>query len=153
MFINLLENSLHNNGYWSNNEELRLFSKDLGRLQNELSKGLFQERYSKTEPAINYYVNDDGAEVSCLVPGFEENQIEISINDKKLEISGKRDKEVLGENTKVILDEISTDEFTRTIELPFRVETDKVEAKYRNGFLNIYLPKAESEKPKRIKVN
>jgi len=144
MFVNLLGKQLNENGFWN----------DFNRLHNELSRGLYlNDFYKKDKPALNYYVNEDGAFVDCLVPGFAEEQIDISINDKELTISGKKEKETIDENSTVVLSEIREENFSRTIELPFRVDTDKVAAEYKNGILRIALPKAESEKPKKIKIN
>jgi len=42
--------------------------------------------------------------------------------------------------------------FTRTVRLPFRVEADKVSAKYERGILQITLPRAEEDKPKKIQI-
>ncbi|MDH5657279.1 MAG: Hsp20/alpha crystallin family protein [Spirochaetia bacterium] len=145
MLLNLIDRKLNENGLWS----------DFNRLHNELSRGFYsQDSYSNGfNPPLNFYVNEDGAMVYCLVPGFNQDDIDISINDKQLQLAGKKEKETLDEKSRVVMEEIKMDQFSRNIELPFRVDADKVVAQYRDGILKISLPKAESEKPKKIKVS
>lgn len=104
-------------------------------------------------PLINGWINDDSLIVTAEIPGVEPDDIEISIIDESLTISGSRDDEELTEDSKYIRRERSSGKFSRTIELPFQIDVDAVQAQFQNGVLRIELPRIPEEKPRKIKVN
>ena len=69
-----------------------------------------------------------------------------------LSISGERKPEEAAPNTNYHRRERTYGTFSRTIQLPFMVDADKVQAGFRNGVLQIKLPRAEADKPKRISI-
>ena len=69
-----------------------------------------------------------------------------------LTISGSRQAPADGENIRYHRQERGYGSFTRTIQLPFPIDVDKVEANYEKGVLKIWLPRAESDKPRKITV-
>jgi HSP20 family protein len=113
------------------------------------TRGPIQSRF----PLINGWVNDDGLIVTAEIPGVEPEDIEISIIDESLIISGSRDDEELAENSQYIRRERPSGKFSRTIELPFQIDVDAVQAQFQNGLLRIELPRIPEEKPRKIKVN
>ncbi|RMG04184.1 MAG: Hsp20/alpha crystallin family protein [Nitrospirae bacterium] len=104
-------------------------------------------------PSVNLWQNHEGAVLYAEVPGIEKDDLEITVTGKSLTIKGKRNEEPLAEGERYHLRERRTGEFSRTIELPYHVETDKITAKLHNGVLEVKLPRAEEEKPRKISLN
>ncbi|MEW5807479.1 MAG: Hsp20/alpha crystallin family protein [Acidobacteriota bacterium] len=108
--------------------------------------------YSGWSPLADFYDDEQGATISIELPGIRENDIDISISQSALTVSGDRkmDRETKGGSYHRI--ERAYGVFSRTFMLPPGVETEKVCASFKNGVLNIFLPKKEESKPKKIKV-
>lgn len=103
-------------------------------------------------PALDLYQNNDNVVAVVELPGLRKENIEISLHDGTLTISGERKLEA--ENgEKAERSERYIGKFRRSITLPTRVDANKVSASYRDGLLIVTLPKAEEAKPKQIMVN
>ena len=87
------------------------------------------------------------------LPGMRKEDIEISLHDGTLTISGERKRESSGNGEKAERSERYIGMFRRSIALPTRVDANKVSATYRDGILTVTLPKAEEVKPKQIQVS
>ncbi len=85
------------------------------------------------------------------LPGLKSEDLDVSVVGGDLTIRGHRGSEPQ-EGTSYHRRERGTGEFTRVLRLPIEVDADKVEATLTNGVLLVKLPKAESAKPKKIKV-
>ena len=103
-------------------------------------------------PALNAYLGSDDVVITAELPGFDSKDIDISIVGDSLTISGAREDEKAEDGDVFLRRERFTGRFKRTLQLPFKVESDKVSATFENGVLKIALPRAESDKPKRIPV-
>ncbi len=103
-------------------------------------------------PAMNIWVNENGAVVTTELPGVLAEDLDISVVDDTLTISGSRKPEELEEGAAYHRRERGCGSFTRSFQLPFKVDPAKVEAVTNNGVLNITLPRAEEDKPKKISV-
>jgi HSP20 family protein len=90
--------------------------------------------------------------VHAAVPGFKPEEIEISINDNLLIMSGEHKMEEKKEDEKVHLNEWQSNRFCRQITLPSAVETDGVEATLKDGILNLTLKKKAAEETAKIAV-
>ena len=86
------------------------------------------------------------------LPGMRKEDIDISLHDGTLTISGERKRESTG-GEKAQRTERYVGTFRRSIALPTRVDADKVTATYQDGILKVTLPKAEEAKPKQIQVS
>src|SRR5260370_14357206 len=105
--------------------------------------------FSGWSPAIDLYQNNDNVVAVVELPGMRRKDIEISLHDGTLTISGERRSESSnGEKAERTGRYIG--KFRRSITLPTRVDGNKVSASYRAGMLTITLPKAEEAKPKQI---
>ncbi len=102
-------------------------------------------------PLTNFYDTGDHFELQVELPGLSKDDLAIKIQGNYLEISGTRKAEV-PEGYAVHRGERGEISFNRSFTLPSDVETEKVEAKLRNGLLTMTLPKAEAAKPRRIDV-
>ena len=102
-------------------------------------------------PALDLYQNNDNVVAMIELPGMRKEDIEISLHDGTLTISGERKSESSNDE-KAERTERYVGKFRRSITLPTRVNANKVSATYRDGILTVTLPKAEDAKPKQIQV-
>ena len=84
---------------------------------------------------------DDSFAVKAEVPGFSDNELEISLEPCRLTITGKREAKKEEKKGKTIYAERCNDEILRIVDLPAEIETDKVNATLKNGVLESTLPK------------
>jgi HSP20 family protein len=104
-------------------------------------------------PALDVFEDKDNVIVKAELPGMKKDEIEVSLHDGTLSISGERKSENKFENAEVYRAERFVGRFQRSISLPTPVASDKVSAQYKDGILSITLPKTEEAKPKHIEVN
>src|SRR5260370_3580243 len=125
---------------------------------------LFREPYSDSArdkslttssfaPAVDVYEDEHNVTVKIEVPGIDEKDIDVRIENNTLIVHGERkiEKEEKEENYRRV--ERQYGSFTRTFTLPNTVETENVSATYDKGVLKIKLAKKAEAKPKQIKVN
>ncbi|GBF49235.1 small heat shock protein [Leptospira ryugenii] len=145
MLFRILDNPHRHNPFW----------RDFDRFNEEITRSILDAQFGnlRSFPPVNIFTKEEEALVTALVPGMDIENIDISVKDNLLTIHGKKNSEELAEGTEVHRREIFSGDFTRTIELPFRVNSDKVSAKYTNGVLQILLPRREEDKPKKININ
>lgn len=103
-------------------------------------------------PALNIWSNADGLLITAELPGVAPGDLDIAIVDKTLTLSGKRETAVLPEGARYHRRERGSGQFSRSVQLPYRIEQDQIEATFKHGVLTINLPRAEEEKPRRIAV-
>lgn len=103
-------------------------------------------------PSIDIAENDDEIIIKAEIPGIDPKDIDISIAGDTLTIKGEKKEEKENKGKHYHRVERSYGSFTRTIDLPAPVMTDKVKAEDHNGVLEITLPKMEKAKAKRITV-
>ncbi|MCX7927705.1 MAG: Hsp20/alpha crystallin family protein [Candidatus Omnitrophica bacterium] len=103
-------------------------------------------------PAIDIYDSKDNLLVKADIPGLTKDDIEVTVQGDTLFIKGekKQDKDIKEKD--YIRTERFYGAFQRAIRLPVEVQADKVEATYKNGVLEVVLPKSEKAKPKQIKL-
>jgi HSP20 family protein len=130
---------------------------EMDRLQSEMNR-LFEVYYpnrlrqAPAYPALNVWTSDEALNVTAEVPGVSPDDIEISVVGDTLTLSGTRQPETLDENARYHRQERSYGNFTRSLQLPFPVEVDKVEATFHDGVLMVAMPRAEEDKPRKITV-
>jgi HSP20 family protein len=99
------------------------------------------------------YEDKDSVIVRAELPGMKKEEIEVSLHDGALTLSGERKSEQHSEEGEAYRSERFFGRFQRTVTLPAQVAADKVKAQYKDGVLTITLPKAEEAKPKHIDIN
>ncbi len=132
---------------WREMERLR---REMNRLFNDYST---QARWDTVPsyPAMNVWTDQDSAVVTAELPGVIPDNIDISVEDSTLTLRGVRVPDE-AEGATYHRRERQHGAFVRTIQLPFRVATEKVEATFRNGVLSVALPRAAEDKPKKIAI-
>ena len=123
--------------------------------QNELTRAIGGMRLAQRQlefPLINVWANAEGAVLTAEVPGVEPEKLDIAVHQDTVTLRGRRDPEPLPEDAVVHRAERVTGPFARSFTLPFRVDADNVNARFKQGVLTLELPRPESERPKRIKI-
>lgn len=102
--------------------------------------------------AVDVLAGEEGYTMRALVPGLEAEDLEIEILNNTVTIRGEF-KSSTEQDGKYLACELPSGRFSRVITLPVAVDSTKVEASLKNGVLKLYVPKAESHRPKMIKIN
>jgi HSP20 family protein len=103
-------------------------------------------------PALDIAERDDAYVVTAEIPGLRPEDIQVTLEDGALSISGERKQEKESGDERFHRVERSYGAFRRMITLPSQVRSDGVEASYDNGVLKVVVPKAEGATPKKITV-
>jgi HSP20 family protein len=106
---------------------------------------------NRWNPAVDVYQDNEQFTVYAELPGLKKEEIEISLNGDTLTISGERKHEANGDQG--FRTERYFGKFQRSLTLPISVNSEKVNATYKDGILKVVLPKAEAAKPKQIAVS
>ncbi|MFY9681412.1 MAG: Hsp20/alpha crystallin family protein [Candidatus Sulfotelmatobacter sp.] len=137
--------------------------RELSTLQDRINRA-FRESYreggqdeslatSTFAPAVDVYEDEHNVTLKIEVPGIDEKDISVSLENNTLTVHGERkiEKEEKEENYRRVESQYGS--FTRTFNLPPTVDSEKVSAIYDKGVLKVTLPKKAEAKPKQIKVN
>ena len=104
-------------------------------------------------PALDVYEDKDNFIVTAELPGMKKEEIDISLHDGALNISGERKSETKHAEAGVYRAERFFGRFQRAVTLPASVAADNARAQYKDGLLTVTVPKTEEAKPKRIDVS
>ncbi|PSB07420.1 heat-shock protein [Pleurocapsa sp. CCALA 161] len=104
-------------------------------------------------PAAELTETDDAVHLKLEVPGMEAKDLDVQVMGDRVAISGERKSETKTEEDGRTRSEFRYGKFSRVIPLPVRIQNTNVTADYKDGILNLTLPKAEEEKNKVVKVN
>ena len=136
--------------------------REFATLQDRINR-VFRDSYSGAQddslttssfaPAVDVYEDEHKVTLKIEVPGIDEKDIDVRVENNTLTVHGERkiEKEEKEENYRRV--ERQYGSFTRTFTLPQTVDTENVAATYDKGVLKINLPKKAEAKPKQIKVN
>ncbi len=105
-----------------------------------------------TTPAVDMFEEKNEIVVKAEIPGIDKNNIEVQLSDHLLTIKGEKKKEEEDKREHYYRSERSYGSFMRTLPVPAEVRADKIKASFKNGVLEVYLPKTEEAKAKDIKV-
>jgi HSP20 family protein len=152
---------------WRPFEQLR---REVDRLFDDFNGGFWRPSFSRslfdvapfgrgepslpTIPAVDVSETDKGYEIKAELPGMEEKNIEVKLADGVLTIKGEKQEQKEDKQKDYYVQERSFGSFQRSFQLPDNVDTNKIEAHFKNGVLTLALPKtAEAQKPaKKIEV-
>ncbi|WP_019503490.1 Hsp20/alpha crystallin family protein [Pleurocapsa sp. PCC 7319] len=104
-------------------------------------------------PAAELTEKDDALHLKLEVPGMEAKDLDIQVMADRVAIAGERKSETKSEENGNVRSEFRYGKFQRVIPLPARIQNTDVTAEYKDGILNLTLPKSEAEKNKVVKVN
>lgn len=133
---------------------------ELGRLQEEVNQ-LFEAMGAgrpflgpreRRFPLVNVTQNENESVLHAELPGVELKDLDITVNGTTLTLKGERKFDSSVPEEKYYRRERSAGPFGRSVELPHKVDLEKVEASLKDGVLTVRLPKAPEIKPRRIEV-
>ena len=104
-------------------------------------------------PAVDMHESKDDLVLTVEVPGVNEKDVTVSITGDLLSIKGERRATEQAKDHQYLHVERAYGQFERLIQLPMAVQGDKVKATYRDGVLQVTLPKAEELKPREITID
>ena len=128
--------------------------RDMRRAQEEMNRLFGGLRFAlRSEfPAINLWTSADGVIVTAQVPGVSPDQLDVTVHQDTVTMRGKREAEAFEGEVVWHRRERPQGPFTRTVMLPFRVDADRVSARFERGVLTLALPRPESERPRHVKI-
>ena len=124
----------------------------LAGVPEELER-LFESPMTGWAPALDVHEDKDKFTIRVELAGLKREDIDVSLQDGALIISGERKEEKISEGTELHRQERYYGKFQRALTLPEPVAADKVKADYKDGVLTVTLPKTEEAKPKKIDVS
>lgn len=104
-------------------------------------------------PSAELKETEDAIHLKLELPGIEAKDVDLQVTENAVYLSGERKSEAKSEDKGVIKSEFHYGKFQRVIPLPARIQNTNVTADYKDGILNLTLPKAEEQKNKVVKVN
>jgi HSP20 family protein len=140
-------------------DPLSILKYDIDRLFEDFWRGFDMEPFfdrgaTSFSPRVDVTENDREIKVTAELPGMDEDDIEVTLNNDSLVISGEKKEEKEDRGKDYYRFERSYGSFSRTIPLPVEIEADGAEANYRKGVLTVRIPKSKKaiEEKKRIKI-
>jgi len=120
---------------------------------DRLWRGMFEGRRQESWlPAVDVFDTKDAVVLKAELAGMKPEDIQIEVEDNVLTIKGERKFEEKVDDERYYRVERRFGSFQRSIALPQGVKADDIQATYQDGILEVHVPKAEEEKPKKIAV-
>lgn len=136
---------------WSGFDQLTSLRDEINRLF-ESPNGGGSDVFNTWAPALDVYEDKENVVVRAEIPGMKKEDLDISLHDNVVTVSGERKHEKKYEGGQTSREERFFGRFTRSMKLPKQVDANAVKASYKDGILTITLPKAEEAKPRQIKI-
>jgi HSP20 family protein len=136
----------------------RDFDRLFDRLSHEFRFPWSTERWWPTRelrlrmPAVDVYEEKDAVVVKAELPGMSKEDIDVTLTGSTLTIKGEKKREEEVKEADYHRSERAYGAVVRTIELPAEVKTEAAQATFKDGVLNLRLPKSEQAKQKQVKV-
>ena len=103
-------------------------------------------------PAVNVWQNAEAVAITAELPGVDPSDIDITVKENVLTLSGERKLPELSEDAVWHRRERGYGKFSRAVRLPFMAKDDQVEARFSNGVLHVVIARPEEDKPRRIEI-
>ena len=134
-------------------QELNSLQRQFDRLLNDVPANWDNFSNLSKTPAAELTETDDALHLKLEVPGIEAKDLDIRVMADRVAIAGERRSETIAEENGNTRSEFRYGKFSRVIPLSARIQNTNVTADYKDGILNLTLPKSEEEKNKVVKVN
>ncbi len=137
--------------------------------RRNLTKGFFDDFFDMIEspnrgrrswfdggmwsPAVDLIDKQDKLVAKVELPGVEKKDVKLSLNDSNLTIQGEMKKDEESNKEDYYYRERAYGNYSRTISLPTEIDKEKIKAKFKNGILEITMPKKPEVKPKEITID
>jgi HSP20 family protein len=137
-------------------DEIATVQKNFNRLVDEV---LEPGRYSRF-PVAELLNNADNLVLKLELPGINVNDLDVQVTEDSVSVTGERKSETATEDSENVQSNVQSNfksefyygKFHRVIPLPARVQNQNVTAEYKDGILNLTLPKADNNKPVKVSV-
>ena len=126
---------------------------DLHREFFDAFKGFDEVATQRSYPETQIESNDNEIKLRACLPGYDANEIDIQMINDFITISAKRQSDQETKDGRMIRSERFAGEYKETFKLGTRINLEKANASYKNGILELTLPKSESEKPRKIQIS
>ena len=137
---------------WSGFDQLTSLRDEINRFfESPLTNG-GSDVFNAWAPALDVYEDKDNLIVRAEIPGMKKEDLEISLHDNVVTVSGERKHEKKYEGGQTSREERFFGRFTRSMKLPKQVDANRVKANYKDGILTVTLPKSEEAKPRQIQI-
>ena len=103
-------------------------------------------------PPINVFQQGDDLVAILELPGIDKSDLQLESKNNTIRISGRKEI-AYSESASVHRRERHSGTFDQTLTVPIQVDADRVKAEYRDGVLALFIPRAESDKPRTISIN
>src|SRR5579883_1091757 len=134
-------------------QEINTLQRQINRLFEDTVSPSTIERDSAKVPAAEIHETADAIHLKVELPGIEAKDLDIQVTENAVAVTAERRSEVRAEEKGVTRTEFYYGKFHRVIPLSARIENTNVTAEYKDGILNLTLPKTQQEKNKVVKVN
>jgi HSP20 family protein len=136
--------------------------RELANVQNRINQ-LFREAFptfgeaalttGAWTPAVDIYESPEAVELMVDLPGVDKKDIRVSVEDNLLTVSGERKLAHADKREGYHRVECNYGTFTRSFTIPANIDTNKINAEYKDGVLHLTLPKKPEAQPKQIKIS
>ncbi|MEH2464923.1 Hsp20/alpha crystallin family protein [Nostoc sp.] len=139
---------------WNSWREIDTLQRQLNNLfeDTRVPSALLYRGLSKV-PAAEIQETEDAIHLKLELPGIEAKDLDVQVTENAVYVSGERKSETKIEEKGITKSEFHYGKFKRVIPLSARIQNTNVTADYKDGILNLTLPKTEQEKNKVVKVN
>lgn len=134
-----------NNPFREMNQMQRFMDRWLGETSGRALPETFSPTCEVTEDKAHFYFKFD-------LPGLSKDQVKVELHENQLTVTGERKEEKKEDSKRYHFSEVSYGNFMRTFTLPGNIDTEKVEAKFDNGVLNVTVAKSENAKARQVNI-
>jgi HSP20 family protein len=142
---------------WTPMGNLQAFQHEMNRMFNEFFHGgngkEASARISTWTPSVDIYETDDALVIKTELPGVSKDDVSIDVHENTLTLRGQRKHEAEVKDEHYHRVERAYGSFQRSFVLPTMIDYEKVQATFKDGVLELHLPRLESAKPRRIAIN
>lgn len=142
----------HSNRWLDPFEILSDLQDDFGRLFSPSIRGNTADLGRALVPSLEIHEDENQYTLGIDVPGIDRKNIDISVTGNTLTLKGERNEESKKKEKGYFYTERRYGSFQRSVQLPSEVDSEKIVANYKDGVLEVVIPKSEKAKPKQIRV-
>jgi len=134
------------------NHKINNMCKPENRMFSDFMTDLWNGETCISVPAADIIENEKEFLIKAEIPGMDQEDIDISIDGNCLTIKGEKKTEKEEKGEKYLRREMSCGSFSRSFTINHEIKADEIKAGYKNGIVEITIPKEEKVKPKKIEI-
>ncbi|MBV7522648.1 Hsp20/alpha crystallin family protein [Ensifer sp. ENS12] len=127
---------------------------EMRRMQQEMNQRLsdMTAKAAQEFPPVNLWMGEDSVAVTAELPGIAPDDVDLTVRENTLTLTGERGSPAQDERSVWHRRERVYGNFSRTVQLPFRIDPEQVEARFANGLLEVELHRPETDRAKKIQI-